>query len=136
MPFITEELWQRLPRREGDAASIMIAQYPLPDPSLIDIKSEEVMTFSDEVVHRLRSIRTSYGLPPKLSAEISFWTANEESYSLISSISSYITTLTNTKLVTILRQSDQTPAQTAVIIINDSLRIYLSIAVRFLYFSS
>jgi len=128
MPFITEELWQRLPRREGDKSSIMISSYPLPDLSLIDAKAEEVMTFSDEVVHKLRSIRNSYGLAPKLSAEISFWASSDESYALIQSISTYISTLTNCKLVSILRQNDQTPPQTAVIIINDSLRIYLSIA--------
>jgi valyl-tRNA synthetase len=28
MPFVTEELWQRLPRRESDPRSIMIASYP------------------------------------------------------------------------------------------------------------
>jgi valyl-tRNA synthetase len=28
MPFVTEELWQRLPRREGDPPSILIARYP------------------------------------------------------------------------------------------------------------
>jgi valyl-tRNA synthetase len=30
MPFITEELWQRLPRRHGDSTpSIMVARYPV-----------------------------------------------------------------------------------------------------------
>jgi valyl-tRNA synthetase len=30
MPFVTEELWQRLPRRAiGDPPSIMLASYPL-----------------------------------------------------------------------------------------------------------
>jgi valyl-tRNA synthetase len=30
MPFVTEELWQRLPRRAtGDPSSIMLASYPL-----------------------------------------------------------------------------------------------------------
>lgn len=29
MPFVTEELWQRLPRRPGDETpSIMLASYP------------------------------------------------------------------------------------------------------------
>ncbi|MCB9568457.1 MAG: valine--tRNA ligase [Myxococcales bacterium] len=28
VPFITEEIWQQLPRREGDPASLMIAAYP------------------------------------------------------------------------------------------------------------
>lgn len=30
MPFVTEELWQRLPRRPGDLMpSIMLAKYPI-----------------------------------------------------------------------------------------------------------
>lgn len=32
MPFVTEELFQRLPRRKGDTTpSIVVAQYPLPE---------------------------------------------------------------------------------------------------------
>jgi valyl-tRNA synthetase len=35
MPFITEELWQRLPRRasEQDIPSIMLAPFPQHDPT-------------------------------------------------------------------------------------------------------
>lgn len=35
MPFVSEELWQRLPRKEGDATkTIMLAPYPAYDTSL------------------------------------------------------------------------------------------------------
>lgn len=35
MPFISEELWQRLPRKQGDQTpTIMLASYPTYDPSL------------------------------------------------------------------------------------------------------
>jgi len=41
MPFLTEELWQRLPRRPGDSTpSVVRAAYPIPDPALIDPVSE------------------------------------------------------------------------------------------------
>jgi valyl-tRNA synthetase len=40
MPFITEELWQRLPRsKEGAPASVMLAPYPEPD-STLEFKSD------------------------------------------------------------------------------------------------
>ena len=29
MPFVTEELWQRLPRRPNDPPSIMVSSYPV-----------------------------------------------------------------------------------------------------------
>jgi valyl-tRNA synthetase len=35
MPFISEELWQRLPRRQGDMTpTVMLAPYPVFDTSL------------------------------------------------------------------------------------------------------
>ncbi|KAK6080961.1 valyl-tRNA synthetase [Seiridium cupressi] len=41
MPFLTEELWQRLPRRPGDdTSSISIAEYPEFEESFHDPKSE------------------------------------------------------------------------------------------------
>jgi valyl-tRNA synthetase len=33
MPFVTEELWQRLPRRPTDLSSIMISPFPSPQPA-------------------------------------------------------------------------------------------------------
>jgi len=36
MPFITEELWQRLPRRPNDSTvSIMVASFPVPDTAFV-----------------------------------------------------------------------------------------------------
>lgn len=40
MPFVTEELWQRLARSAGDADSIMIAPYPTGNDSLADEAAE------------------------------------------------------------------------------------------------
>ena len=38
MPFVTEELWQRLPRRADQAGlqSIMLAPFPTPEPAWQD----------------------------------------------------------------------------------------------------
>ena len=39
MPFITEELWQRLPRRSTEKAeSICVAEYPHPDMVFKNVK--------------------------------------------------------------------------------------------------
>ena len=40
MPFVTEELWQRLARRAGDEASIMISKYPETQAALVDEEAE------------------------------------------------------------------------------------------------
>jgi valyl-tRNA synthetase len=54
MPFISEELWQRLPH-QGE--TIMYAPWPEPDPSLEDAALLEEMAHLVEVVQRVRKER-------------------------------------------------------------------------------
>ena len=46
MPYVTEEIWQRLPRREGDPESIVIAPYPFAQESLADDEAERPQPLS------------------------------------------------------------------------------------------
>ena len=54
MPFVTEELWQRLPH-EGE--TIMYAAWPLPDETVEDRHLIEEMGHLLEVVRRVRNLR-------------------------------------------------------------------------------
>jgi len=69
MPFITEELWQRLPGRgtlgENEKTSIMLAEYPIVNDSYKNDKSEESMSLTLEIVKACRSLRSSYNIQPK-----------------------------------------------------------------------
>ncbi|KAL4154649.1 hypothetical protein PRNP1_006766 [Phytophthora ramorum] len=61
MPFVTEELWQRLPGKRS-TASITIAPYPLPMESWTNPEVESNMELVKEVIHAARSVRAEYGL--------------------------------------------------------------------------
>ncbi|CAH0519943.1 unnamed protein product [Peronospora belbahrii] len=61
MPFVTEELWQRLPGKRL-TASITIAPYPLPMEGWTDQKVEANMELVKEVIHAARSVRAEYDL--------------------------------------------------------------------------
>src|SRR6266478_4106156 len=63
MPFVTEEVWQRLPKRRGHAPSIMIERYPAPD-SLIDARAEAEMDALVRAIDGARSVRGEVNLPP------------------------------------------------------------------------
>src|SRR5206468_7657195 len=63
MPFVTEEVWQRLPKRSGHAPSIMISRYPAPD-SLLDPQAEEEMDLIARAIDGARSVRGEVNLPP------------------------------------------------------------------------
>ena len=62
LPFITEEIWQRLPGREGE--SIMIAPWPSPDPDWDNPSAEEDFGRLTEVIGGVRNIRGELNIPP------------------------------------------------------------------------
>lgn len=66
MPFLTEELWQRLPRRPGDdTISITIAHYPEYDPSLDDARSETAYELVLGCSKGIRSLMVEYAIKDK-----------------------------------------------------------------------
>ena len=59
MPFVTEDLWQRLPKPGGALSpSIMTASYPEPQQSWQDAEAEQDMELVLSIVARLRNART------------------------------------------------------------------------------
>jgi valyl-tRNA synthetase len=63
MPFLTEELWQQLPKPQGAPQSIMITLYPIPDPRYVDDASEASMALVQKVVATIRMLRTEKSVP-------------------------------------------------------------------------
>jgi valyl-tRNA synthetase len=64
MPFVTEELWQQLPKPAGTPGSIMITMYPVADENLIDETAEREITLMQEVVGAVRNLRAEYNIGP------------------------------------------------------------------------
>jgi len=61
-PFISEELWLRLPRPSGSPQSIMITLYPTGDASLKDASAERNMGFVQGAIQAIRTIKSTYNL--------------------------------------------------------------------------
>ncbi len=62
VPFITEELWQKLPEKRGEA--LIVAPWPLPDPGLKDRAAEEEIEVIKELVRAVRNLRAEAQVPP------------------------------------------------------------------------
>lgn len=63
MPFLTEELWQRLPRRHGDATpSIMLARYPTFDETFVDEAARTDYDSLLEICAAVRSLVATYSV--------------------------------------------------------------------------
>ncbi len=86
MPFVTEEIYQRLP---GDKTeSIMIAPFPASDESEIDEESETQMETIMGVIDVIRNIRGETGIAPNVKVEAVVRAGNQAS--LLESYEYYI----------------------------------------------
>jgi len=63
MPFVTEEIWQQLPKPSGAPQSIMITLYPVKDLRFVDDASEASMALVQKVIVALRTIRAERNIP-------------------------------------------------------------------------
>src|SRR6266540_2352202 len=64
VPFITEELWQKIPGRKQDEL-LAVAPWPSFRPELVDSELDAQFLRVKQVVEEIRSIRAEYKVPPK-----------------------------------------------------------------------
>ncbi|QRW22599.1 Isoleucyl-tRNA synthetase [Rhizoctonia solani] len=63
MPFVTEELWQRLPRRPGDATkSIMVSSYPVKDSAFENAAADKDFDKVFGIIKQSRSLAAQYNV--------------------------------------------------------------------------
>jgi valyl-tRNA synthetase len=62
MPFITEELWQLLPKAAGHPASIALAQYPTAADGRQDAEAEREMGWLIAAISAARTVRSEHGI--------------------------------------------------------------------------
>ena len=68
MPFLTEELWHQLPQRAG-AKSIALDAFPEAGPTWLNAHAEREVTFLQDVIGAVRTIRAEMKLDPKKKVE-------------------------------------------------------------------
>jgi len=64
VPFITEELWQKLPGRKANEL-LVTAQWPAPRPELEDPRADQEFARVKTAIEQIRSIRAEYRVSPK-----------------------------------------------------------------------
>ncbi|HEY2290457.1 MAG TPA: valine--tRNA ligase, partial [Thermoanaerobaculia bacterium] len=95
MPFLTEELWQRLPGHEAiHSETICLAPYPRREEGWEDDVAEAGMEALTQVVTRVRALRTEMGLPPKAKLDLHLNAADSGTGRLLQEQSALIQFLT------------------------------------------
>ncbi|HDJ29234.1 MAG TPA: valine--tRNA ligase [Proteobacteria bacterium] len=109
MPFITEEIWQKLP---GTSDSIMRADFPTTETAHRQPEAVQKMEQAMTVIGGVRNIRGEMGLPPSLKVEAIVCCATAETAAEINAAAPYIRNLGRLKSFTCSHEN-QPPAQAA-----------------------
>lgn len=135
MPFLTEELWQRLPRRLGaNCPSIMKAAYPTYNKGLDDPASEEAYELILAVRKSLRSLAAQYGI--KREANVYIQCLDIRAFEickaqLLSTHSLGVRAiLRNAVSATILGPKDSKPTDCVAQAVNTSVTVYILVKGR------
>ncbi len=77
IPFVTEELWQKLPWPEGQERpeALISAPWPTPDPALDDPEAEAQMEAVQELITQVRRLRKEYGVPEGAKVDVALASA-------------------------------------------------------------
>jgi valyl-tRNA synthetase len=67
MPFITEEIWQKLP---GVTGSIMVAPYPQPADHFLNPAAEAELRLVMDTITAIRNLRGEMNVPPAAQVEV------------------------------------------------------------------
>ena len=95
MPFITEEIWQKL---EVEGESIMISQLPKVtenEINKIDVIVEKEFEFLKEIVSAIRNIRGEANVSPAKKIKVIFKTANENEKTILENNAKILDKLAN-----------------------------------------
>jgi valyl-tRNA synthetase len=131
MPFLTEELWQRLPRRPDDStSSVTIANYPDYEPSFHNPSSESAYEVILGCSKGIRSLIADYVVKDKGVIHIA--PLNQSSHDSISTQLITIRSLSGKIPVNInvLKVGEASPAGSAVFPISADANVYLDVKDR------
>jgi valyl-tRNA synthetase len=125
MPFITEEIWQKLPLvRTVD--SVMIAPFPTPDDRLADPEAEQEMAPLIEVIEGIRNLRGENNLPPSTKVPALITSPDPRIRQTLEKWSNYLTPLAGLSSLEV-RESGPRPARAAPFV-GSAMEIFIPLA--------
>ena len=113
MPFLTEEVWQQIPKASGTPASIMITMFPTADPALIDDEAEITLSVAQGIIVAVRNLRSEYNLGPAVPLEVTAIVGDSKHHARIEAEAALISSLGRLGSLAIL-DGGEPPAGTVV----------------------
>jgi valyl-tRNA synthetase len=96
-PFVTEELWQKVPRPATRPVSIALAPYPTAADGRVDAAAERHMDALMSVIGAARAVRSEHEVHPSSRVPVRLRTADAELRDLLAAQNRYIEALVKTE---------------------------------------
>jgi valyl-tRNA synthetase len=110
MPFITEEVWNRIAKLAGKTgATIMREPYPRPDKNLIDPGAAEEMRWAMAVITGVRNIRGEMDISPGKPLPLMFQGGSPADKKFLDANRPYLTTLARAESIAWLDKGQEAP---------------------------
>ncbi len=110
IPFITEEIWQRVAPMAGvSGQTIMLQSYPVADKSLIDDAAEEEIQWVMAFIIGIRKIRSGMNIAPSKPLPVLIQNGSAADKTRLQSSQDFLTILAKTESITWLSDTDQAP---------------------------
>uniref|UniRef100_A0A061RC03 Valine--tRNA ligase, mitochondrial n=1 Tax=Tetraselmis sp. GSL018 TaxID=582737 RepID=A0A061RC03_9CHLO len=127
MPFVTEELWQRLPQPRGAPAppSVMLAEYPAPADGWDAPALEADMAYALDVVGKVRGLRADYNLAAKQRPQLFIACSDPRRRAVLAGLAGEVATLGSCSAAECLAEGAAAPASCGVKICDEATTVYL-----------
>jgi valyl-tRNA synthetase len=119
MPYITEEIWQRVAPLAGKTgATIMRQRYPVSEKDKIDETAVREMEWVKGVILGVRQIRSGMNIAPGKPLPVLLQNASSEDRERLTNNSGYIDFLARTESVTVLAANEEAPESATALVGN------------------
>ena len=118
MPFISEELYQRV-KNNGDpdaSESIMVAGFPVPDESLIDDDAERQMDLIMKVISTIRNLRSEVQIEPKKYVDVALCSEEQQQLEILKAASDDICLLAKVNELSFLEERKTFPRSISMVV--------------------
>lgn len=110
MPFITEEIWQRVAPLAGNTGeTIMLQPYPVADDALINDNAVKEITWVQQFILGIRQIKGEMNIAPGKPLPVLLDNASAEDQAFLQSHRQYLDFLAKTESVTVLAADEEGP---------------------------
>ena len=124
MPFITEEIWQRivpltdkLVNSDNNEATIMLQPYPEPEQNKMDKAAEDDVSWIKAVIIAIRNIRGEMDISPAKKLNVLLHNGNSTDLERLQRFESFLSTLAKLESITWL-PAEETPPASATQLVN------------------